>query len=205
MSLDDMGLKHGTDKASSNHNYLDRYEALFNYDRDLFLERGRKINLLEIGVSDARSLFTWKEYFFDCANIYGIDINEKCKQYEKEGIRIFIGDQGDDSFLESVCNQIPDGLDFIIDDGSHYNHHILSSFEFLWPKLNDLGIYVIEDLHSAYLNNKFNPLNSENPMDFLFARIKDMEFNGKCINEDISGSPENQCRAHLLERSANYL
>ena len=71
------------------HHYLPIYESLFKK------YSGKKIKVLEIGVLRGGSLKLWKEYFGADAQSYGIDIDPTAKQYEADGIKIFIGDQGD--------------------------------------------------------------------------------------------------------------
>ena len=38
----------------------------------------------------------------------------------------------------------------IIDDGSHINEHVIETFNLLFPKLKDGGVYVIEDTQTSY-------------------------------------------------------
>ena len=87
------------------------------YDRHFADYREQPINILEIGVLKGGSMRLWEKYF-PKANIYGIDIDEECQQYESNRTKIFIGDQGDVSFLRNVKAKIP-RIDIIIDDGSH--------------------------------------------------------------------------------------
>lgn len=83
------------------------------------------------------------------AKIVGIDINEKCKAYEAPGISVRIGDQGDERFLQSVVDEL--GVpDIVLDDGSHQMEHIAKSFNYLYPKPPKNGVYMVEDLHTAY-------------------------------------------------------
>jgi hypothetical protein len=42
-------------------------------------------------------------------------------------------------------------FDIVIDDGSHVNEHIITSFQTLFPLLANNGIYVIEYLKTSYL------------------------------------------------------
>jgi len=42
------------------------------------------------------------------------------------------------------------GVDIVIDDGSHVAEHQLASFKTLFPLLFNGGVYVCEDLHTAY-------------------------------------------------------
>ena len=41
-------------------------------------------------------------------------------------------DQGDEQFLDSMARE-PVPFDIIIDDGSHMSHHVIASFNALFP------------------------------------------------------------------------
>lgn len=104
---------------NNNKRLIHKFDHYFEiYDRHFSKFRGKEVNVLEIGVSHGGSLQMWKEYFGQKCNIYGIDIFPKCKEFEEENIKIFIGSQSDRSFLQNVCEQIPK-IDIIIDDGGH--------------------------------------------------------------------------------------
>lgn len=66
--LNDIGLKHKTDKSTITHCYLDTYEHYFGHLRD------EQFTLLELGVAGGASINTWKEYF-QKAKVWGIDNN----------------------------------------------------------------------------------------------------------------------------------
>lgn len=145
--LNKIGLKHGTDKVNG-HNYAGPYMFHFSH-----LEN-KPINLLEIGVGGdddqnkgGESLRMWKEYF-EKANIFGIDLYDKSKHNE-DRIKIFKGNQIDEKFLLNVCRNIGE-IDIIIDDGSHINNHVITTFNILFPLLKSGGIYVIEDTQTSY-------------------------------------------------------
>ncbi len=153
MPINDLHLiayLYGTDKWGY-HNYIDQYQRHF---RAL---RNARINLLEIGIggyekpnSGGESLRMWKKYF-PHACIYGVDIFDKSGVNEKR-IKTFRGSQNDPEFLAWVVNQIGK-LDVVIDDGSHINEHIVTSFDVLFPLLQPNGLYVIEDLQTSYWSN----------------------------------------------------
>ena len=116
--------------------------------------RYKPIRLLEIGVggntrthSGGNSLRMWKRYF-PKGIITGIDIHDKSALVEPR-IHIYQGDQADASFLKHVHEQ-EGPFDIFIDDGSHLQSHMIASFETLFPLLKPGGIYVIEDMHTAY-------------------------------------------------------
>ncbi len=146
--LREIGLQCRTDKVDFNHafqgrTYLDIYEEYFK------ALRRNKVSVLEIGVKGGASLRTWKAYF-PHADIFGLDIDPECKRHEEDRIHIEIGSQDDVPFLER-CFGGDRKFDVIIDDGSHVNRHIITSFETLFYKrLNPGGIYILEDLRTSY-------------------------------------------------------
>lgn len=119
--------------------------------------RFKKINFMEIGVggyedpySGGHSLRMWKAYF-PFARIYSLDIYNK-KPQEERRIKIYKGSQVDFNFLKSICDEVGE-FDLIVDDGSHINEHVIESFKFLFPKLKNGGIYVVEDTQTSYWSN----------------------------------------------------
>lgn len=145
-SLKTLAAKHGTDKLS--HGYIDAYAHWFGP------HRRKALKLLEIGVGGydepcdgGNSLRMWRDYFTS-GMIYSIDIADKSPHLEKR-IQIFRGSQNDPEFLCKVSAEVG-RWDVIIDDGSHVSEHVVTSFVTLFPLLANGGIYVIEDLHTAY-------------------------------------------------------
>ncbi len=119
------------------------------YDRHFSRFRNKEITILEIGVSQGGSLQMWKEYFGDKATIYGIDIDQNCKQLEEENIHILIGSQSDRTFLREVVKTLPQ-FDILIDDGGHTMQQQIISYEELFGHVKDGGVYLCEDLHTSY-------------------------------------------------------
>ena len=141
------------------------------YDRHFAEHRDLPINILEIGVLKGGSMRLWEKYF-PKANIYGIDIDEECQQYESDRTKIFIGDQGDVSFLRNVKAKIP-RIDIIIDDGSHRAKDQKITFEEMYYHLKTPGVYLIEDIELNYWKNK--DLNSpDNFMTHMKNKIDDL-------------------------------
>ena len=141
------------------------------YDRHFAEHRDLPINILEIGVLKGGSMRLWEKYF-PKANIYGIDIDEECQQYESDRTKIFIGDQGDVSFLRNVKAKIP-RIDIIIDDGSHRAKDQKTTFEEMYYHLKMPGVYLIEDIELNYWKNK--DLNSpDNFMTHMKNKIDDI-------------------------------
>jgi hypothetical protein len=119
------------------------------YDRYLSRFRGQPVRLLEIGVLDGGSLRLWRQYFGSKATIFGIDIDQRCAAFNGVNGQVRIGSQADPQFLQKVVAEMG-GVDIVIDDGSHVASHQRVSFETLFPLLNEEGVYICEDLHTAY-------------------------------------------------------
>ena len=83
---------------------------------------------------------------------YEVDCVRRLRGRLKElDINMLLGDQSQDDVLDQWLAQTGGQFDVIIDDGSHKNSHILTSFMKLWPALLPGGIYFIEDLHVGWL------------------------------------------------------
>lgn len=119
------------------------------YVKHLASFRGGPVRLLEIGVWKGGSLRLWRRYFGPEAIIFGIDIDPACAALDGQDAQVRIGSQDDDGFLERVVSEMQ-GVDVVIDDGSHVSAHQVASFNALFPRLNQGGVYICEDLHSNY-------------------------------------------------------
>jgi len=119
------------------------------YDRHFAHLRNKPVRLLEIGVSKGGSLELWRKYFGRSATIFGIDIDPACASRVSPPNQVRIGSQDDPAFLAGVISEMGPP-DIIIDDGSHVGRHQCAAFHTLFPALNDHGLYVIEDVHTAY-------------------------------------------------------
>ncbi|MBV9756429.1 MAG: class I SAM-dependent methyltransferase [Alphaproteobacteria bacterium] len=123
--------------------YIPAYEAHF----------GRYVNrpltFLEIGCGQGGSLQVWKRYFGPHAQIIGIDIEPGCAAFAEDQVAVRIGDQSDPMFLSAVLDEFgPPHI--VLDDGSHMKEHMAASFNFLYPRMAPEGVYMIEDLQTAY-------------------------------------------------------
>ncbi|MBI5510718.1 MAG: class I SAM-dependent methyltransferase [Deltaproteobacteria bacterium] len=125
------------------HHYFEIYERYFSP------YVGRPVTLLEIGVQAGGSLRLWRRYLGKQAQVFGCDVDPACKRLEAEGFPVFIGDQADPTFLQSMLAAIPP-LDIVIDDGGHTSRQQLTSFEHIYPRMKDRAIYLVEDTHTNY-------------------------------------------------------
>ena len=136
---------------NDDHRLIHKWRHYFEiYDRHFSRLRGKKINVLEIGVMHGGSLQMWQNYFNGNAMIYALDINPECKKFESENVKVFIGSQEDKKFLQQLAKELPP-LDLLIDDGGHSMKQQITTFQQLYDKVKDDGVYLIEDLHTSYL------------------------------------------------------
>ena len=111
--------------------------------------------MLEIGVQGGGSTKLFRDWLGDHAQITGLDIDENCRAIGNEDrITVEIGDQADVAFLERVI-RLHGPWDIILDDGGHTANQIFTSFEWLFPSLNEGGVYLIEDTHSFFMGGHF--------------------------------------------------
>jgi len=123
--------------------YFSVYERYFNDFRN------KSVILFEFGVAKGGSLQMWKKYLGPFAVIVGIDINPTCKEHEDKQCYVRIGNQSDISFMQNIINEFGTP-DIVIDDGSHMMNDMITTFNFLYAKLNNNGIYIVEDTHTCY-------------------------------------------------------
>lgn len=125
--------------------YLSIYERLFAELRD------RPLRMLEIGIQNGGSLEIWAEFFTHSKRIVGCDINEACRQlvFGDPRIAVVVGDANTSEVEQAIAVHSP-SFDLIIDDGSHRSGDIVRSFVRYFPRLEDGGLFVVEDLHCAY-------------------------------------------------------
>ncbi|GIJ60384.1 class I SAM-dependent methyltransferase [Virgisporangium aurantiacum] len=143
-----LAVRFGSDKWGG-HWYTPHYERHFAPLRD------HRVRLLELGIGGyhlpdqgGASLHMWQHYF-PRGLVHGLDIYDKSRLPVGPRVRTVRGDQGDAAFLDTLGHRIGP-LDIVIDDGSHLSRDVIVSFRALFPHLRDGGLYVIEDLGTAY-------------------------------------------------------
>lgn len=149
MTLDEIGLRAGTDKASKGHNYLhfyDRYLSHLRYEPITLVEAG--IGGYEFPDRGGESLRMWRKYFeHDHASIVGFDVYEK--KLNIPGTRIHQISQDDEAKLNFIIGAYGP-IDVFIDDASHINPLSIRTFELMFPKVKPGGVYIWEDIHTSY-------------------------------------------------------
>lgn len=143
----ELAVRFGSDKWGGRW-YTPHYQRYFEPYRE------QPVKILELGIggydspdAGGESLRMWKHYFRR-GLVYGMDIYPK-NGVEETRVHVIRGDQGDEAFLASMAREFGP-FDIVIDDGSHISHHIIPSFNALFPHVKPGGLYVIEDLASAY-------------------------------------------------------
>ncbi len=119
------------------------------YDRHFAPWLGSSVRILELGVHKGGSLDLWRKTFGPNATIFGVDIDPACAAFDGLSGSVRIGSQDDPAFLSDVVDEMG-GVDIVIDDGSHVQSHVRTSFSTLYPRLSDGGIYAVEDMGCAY-------------------------------------------------------
>lgn len=169
MTLDELAIKHDTEKSSLKHDYCHIYESLF--------PKPEKVQrVLEIGVYLGASLRMWADYFNN-ASIVGIDPVPQFKGDIPSGVYPITGDATNPKDLGYIETFGP--FDLIVDDGSHFWDQIIIAFEGLFLKaLAPGGIYVVEDMHVCYRPQHFQHGCPQNPMDYFRSLVDKVNWGG---------------------------
>lgn len=127
--------------------YLDHYNHHFEKYRNQ-----DKIVFMEVGVQSGGSIEMWRSYFGeDKLDYYGVDLDSDALRFQRNGVTIFIGDQSNPDFWDSVLKIVPP-IDIFLDDGGHYMHQQILTLEKMFWHVKDGGIFVCEDLHTSYMH-----------------------------------------------------
>lgn len=176
MTLNDLGLKYGTDKSTIKHNYLPFYEQT--------LPKAPK-KLLEIGVLSGASIRMWKEWFPE-TEIHGLDLFSEGEPPAIEGVVWHKGNQCDWLLLEQLRKE---NFDVIIDDASHNSRDQMMTFYGLFNGKH----YYIEDTHCCSESFYQDGLPEQAAADELF----------RCLNDSPSSLYINSYRNILLIKDQN--
>jgi hypothetical protein len=122
------------------HSYIDEF-----YCTEFIKYKNYKIVLIEIGVHFGGSLKLWEKYFTN-ATLYGLDIicpDESLFDYfsKMTNVNYLIANAYD----KTISNILPN-YDIFIDDGPHTLESQLKSIDLYLPKMNDCGVFIIEDV-----------------------------------------------------------
>ena len=129
---------------------------------------GDGLRILEIGLgcnyfgkkhrTHAKSARLWRS-LAPRATIWAAEYDARCVRenaalWRELRLNTLVGDQGNNATLSRWIGTSGGAFDVVIDDGSHRNSHVLTSFRALWPQLRPGGLYFFEDLlvgrHNRY-------------------------------------------------------
>jgi hypothetical protein len=130
--------------------YFQVYEELFQHFR------GKAVTVVEVGILDGGSLFMWREFLGPQARIVGIDMNPRCRELEKDGFEVFIGDQSRLDFWSDFYAKVGE-IDVLVDDGGHTNLNQLATLLASLDHVRDGGVILVEDVHTSYIHRFGNP------------------------------------------------
>jgi uncharacterized coiled-coil DUF342 family protein len=159
-------------------NVSDKWESYFgHYDRNLsrFQNREKAVRLLEIGVQNGGSLEAWKAFLGKDSVVIGTDVDSACSLVKSPfSVQCFTGDATDATWARQLC-EAKGPFDIVIDDGSHINLDIEKTFALFFPSILPGGLYVCEDLHTAYWDKYggCQPSKRESVME-MFKEIADL-------------------------------
>ena len=144
------------------------------YEKYMISSRKSEVSLFEVGICDGRFPFAspkmWSTYFeniklYALDNFWGRDFNIESpdiKALTDLGVDFIYGDQGSEQDWNSIDELIPsNSLDFFIEDGSHYPHHMMYT---LWRSINLIkpgGYYFMEDIGTERSRNWYGYDNTE--------------------------------------------
>lgn len=142
-TLDQLGLKHGTDQASSYHGYCD------TMDEFLSPRRHDPVVVMEQGVLGGAGLRMWAEYFdHPDSRIIGVDPHTfDRKPIEDKRVVVFQGSQCDWPLMVNIRQEYGE-FDWVTDDASHFARAQQEAFGIIWPMIKPGGFWCCQDLHS---------------------------------------------------------
>ena len=176
MNLTDLAIECKTDKWGG-HFYTPHYERHLAHLKD------KPVTFLEIGIGGydsptrgGQSLQMWSRWFtHPKTTIIGVDIQEKTLDFADPRVKIHQGSQVDTAFLDRL-HELYGDFDAIIDDGSHVPAHVIETFEHLYPKVRNGGVYIVEDTQTSYWargEHRYKTCNPDNPTMTYFSKVPD--------------------------------
>lgn len=126
--------------------------SLDSYQRHFGPYAGLPVSIGEVGVQSGGSILMWKAILGWSCRVFGIDINPACRQFADPTTTITIMNQGCanewDKFYTSVAPW--DGLDILLDDGSHQPAHMSLTLHKSFPHIKPGGYAAVEDIHGRH-------------------------------------------------------
>ncbi len=161
-------------------NYFEIYEKI------LRKYVNKKITLVEVGVGDGGSLFMWKNFLGNKANIIGIELNPEAIKLNEFGFKIFKGDQSNPNFWKDFYKKVGK-IDVLIDDGGHTNLQQITTFMESFLHIKDGGSIIVEDTHTSYMDYKgFKNPSKNSFINFSNALIENIHRRNPMVKKKIN-------------------
>ncbi len=186
-NLDDLFINFNCDKGTYfyyqkekilSHNYSIYYEK---YLKDL---KEKKINFLELGSHEGKSLASFY-FYFPNAKLIGANINPFQMRYRSKRITELFVDVSSKEILKSLSDYLGDELDIIVDDASHNLRDIIIAFSIFFKNLKKGGIYIIEDINQFEVFKELNPyINEITPLEILQKIQRKEIFKSSFLDEE---------------------
>lgn len=143
----DKGTNLNCDNGSKGHGFTEFY---YNHFKDL-----KHPIILEIGAWKGASIKMYNEFFNGDCEIYCIDIDpSRDVSGLGDNVHFFVVDQGDINQLKNFVLEMGDvKFDIILDDGSHQMMHQMLTYSVFRKLLKPDGMYIMEDLHTSFLES----------------------------------------------------
>ena len=139
--------------------------------------------LVEIGVRGGASLYLWSLFLPEAA-IYGVDligIDEPHGPNPDFMRSPNISFKKGEAYSAEMAAALPDEIDLLIEDGSHFIADQIFTVRHYSPKLSAAGVLVIEDAQRAYLD-AWRILRTIDPEQYRIC-VQDFRFN-KAVYDD---------------------
>ena len=173
MQLKELFDKHGSDKASKHH-YHKVYAGV--------LSEIPVPVIWEIGVDSGASLAAWQEAA-PGAVVVGIDL---FKRHTMDEVRRNAPQAK--LFKHDSTQSFPSGVaprpGLIVDDGSHFFSDQQATLRSFWPHLADGGIYCIEDVWVANLDEP-HPWTRRHPGRYTHAALDKLSATARALDEEL--------------------
>ena len=148
------------------HGYSIFYEKYFKYLKE------KKLNILEIGSfhgNASAALF----FYFKNSNLFAGDIYPDLFRYRSNRIKnFFVNSSEEQSIQENIINKFKNNFDIIIEDAGHSLKDQIISLFMLFKKLNQGGLFIIEELDFPEKRKDMNLFNEKPSLKKILIEYK---------------------------------
>ena len=154
--------------------YFDSYKLLegyaYFYHENLKELKGKKLDILEIGVARGDGIASFY-FYFPYSNLIGVDNNPFKIRYKSKRIRNMYVDISSRQILKNLTNHLNQKFDLIIEDCSHKLIDQILCFSENFKNLKKGGIYIVEDLNFPEIHKMYNPTNEAVDLKTILKKI----------------------------------